>query len=163
MNIKSFAGTLVLAALLAAGAQAQVPVAAAGDHARMLASADARLAANKRLVYDFWREVFEAGHIELAPKYMTEGYVQHNPNLPTGRAAFVDFFAKNAKPQEIAPRVKAPLVSIVAEGDLVVLAFARELPDPKDSAARYTTTWFDMFRIEGGKIAEHWNPAVKRP
>lgn len=163
MNIKSFAGTFVLAALLAAGAQAQVPVAAAGDHAPMLASADARLAANKRLVYDFWREVFEAGHMELAPKYMAESYIQHNPNVPTGRAAFVEFFAKNVKPQPIEPRVKAPLVAIVADGDLVILAFAREAPDPKDAAARYTTTWFDMFRIEGGKIAEHWDPATKRP
>ena len=29
-------------------------------------------------------------------------------------------------------------------------------------AKKYTTTWFDMFRVEGGKIAEHWDPATKR-
>jgi predicted SnoaL-like aldol condensation-catalyzing enzyme len=38
----------------------------------------------------------------------------------------------------------------------------REAPDPKDPAKKYTTTWFDMFRIQGGKIAEHWDPASKR-
>jgi len=27
---------------------------------------------------------------------------------------------------------------------------------------KYTTTWFDMFRIEGGKIAEHWDAAPKQ-
>ena len=61
----------------------------------------------------------------------------------------------------IAPAVKAPLVSIVAEGDMVVLSFVRELADPKDPAKKYTTTWFDMFRIENGKVAEHWDGAQK--
>jgi Ca2+-transporting ATPase len=50
----------------------------------------------------------------------------------------------------------------VVRGDLVVLAFARENTDPKDAAKKYTTTWFDMFRIEHGKIAEHWDPAQKQ-
>ena len=141
--------------------RAQVPVTANADQAAMLAGADAKAAANKRLVYDFWREVFEGGHMELAEKYMAESYVQHNPNVPTGRAAFVDFFSRVAKPKPIEPRIKAPLIAIVADGDLVVLAFARERSDPKDATGKYTTTWFDMFRIENGKIAEHWDPATK--
>jgi predicted SnoaL-like aldol condensation-catalyzing enzyme len=82
--------------------------------------------------------------------------------VPTGRAAFVDFFAKFRKPAPIEARIKAPVVAIVAEGDYVVLSFVREQPDPKDPAKTYTTTWFDMFRLEGGKIAEHWDPAQKQ-
>ena len=80
---------LLLAALslLAGAARAQVPVAPNPDHEAMLRHADPRLAANKRFVYDFWREVFEAAHMDLAPKYMTEGYIQHNPRVPTGRQA----------------------------------------------------------------------------
>lgn len=143
-------------------AHAQVPVQANPNHEQLLASPDARLAANKRLVYDFWREVFEGGHMELADKYMAESYIQHNPNVPTGRAAFVGFFSKVAKPKPIEPRVKAPLVAITAEGDLVILSFVREGADPKDATKKYTTTWFDMFRIEGGKIAEHWDAAPKQ-
>ena len=54
------------------------------------------------------------------------------------------------------------MVAIVAEGDLVVLSFAREGVDPKDATKKYSTTWFDMFRIENGKIAEHWDPAQKQ-
>lgn len=154
---------LLAAALLAVqgAALAQLPVAANPNQDAMLASTDAKLAAHKRLVYDFWREVFEGGHMEFAEKYMAETYMQHNPNVPTGRAAFVEFFSKFAKPKPVEPRIKAPLVAIVAEGDLVVLSFAREYPDPKNPGARYTTTWFDMFRIENGKIAEHWDPATK--
>ncbi|MEP6739653.1 MAG: nuclear transport factor 2 family protein [Caldimonas sp.] len=150
------------AACLPVASQAQVAVVAAADQAQFLASPDARLAANKRLVYDFWREVFEGAHMEFADKYMAESYIQHNPNVPTGRAAFVDFFTRVRKPVPIEPRIKAPLVNIVAEGDYVVLTFAREGTDPKDASKKFSTTWFDMFRLEGGKIAEHWDPAQKQ-
>jgi predicted SnoaL-like aldol condensation-catalyzing enzyme len=154
----------VLALLLALGAfsvHAQVPVTANLDHEAMLRSADPQLAKNKRFVYDFWREVFEAAQMEHAPKYLAEGYIQHNPRVPTGRQAFIDFFNKVRKPAPIEARIKAPLVSITAEGDLVTLAFVREYPEPMDASKKYTTTWFDMFRIADGKIVEHWDPAVK--
>ena len=152
----------ICCALSFSPAHAQVAVQANLDQERLVASADPRLAANKRLVYDFWREVFEGGHMDLAEKYMAESYIQHNPTVPTGRAAFVDFFSKFAKPKPIESKIKAPLVSIVAEGDYVVLSFVREVADPADPAKKYTTTWFDMFRIENGKIAEHWDGAQKK-
>lgn len=157
MRILLWVAALVLPLL----AQAQVAVAPNPNHEAMLASPDPKLAANKKLVYDFWREVFEAGHVELAEKYMAEDYVQHNPNVPTGRAAFVKFLSALRKSGDIADRIRSPLVAIVAEGDLVVLSFAREGPDPKDPGKKFTTTWFDMFRVDGGKIAEHWDPAQK--
>ena len=53
------------------------------------------------------------------------------------------------------------VVAMTADGDLVIMAFAREYPEPQDPTKKYTTTWFDMFRIVDGKIAEHWDPAVK--
>ena len=151
------------AALAGAGAaQAQVPVQPAADQQALLASPDAGLAANKKLVYDFWREVFEGGHMEAVDRYLAEGYVQHNPNVPTGRAGIVAAFSKLAKPHDVQPRIAAPLVTIVAEGDKVILSFVRETSDPKDSAKKSTTTWFDMFRIENGRIAEHWDGDVKK-
>ena len=153
---------LLIALLFAVGAaQAQVPVTANSDHESMLRHSDPKLATNKRLVYDFWREVFEAAHMDLAPRYMAEDYVQHNPRVPTGRQAFIDFFSKVRKPAPIEPRVKAPLVAILADGDLVSLFFVRENPEPSDPSKKYTTTWFDMFRIADGKIVEHWDPAMK--
>lgn len=151
----------VVLALAMTTVHAQVPVKADPDQQAMLRSKDPGIAKNKKLVYDFWREVFEAGHMELAPKYMAEDYIQHNPNVATGRQPFIDFFSRIRKPSPIEPKIKAPLVAIVADGDLVVLSFAREYPDPKDPEKKYTTTWFDMFRIVDGKIAEHWDPATK--
>lgn len=79
-----------------------------------------------------------------------------NGPLEVTPAAFL-----SSKPKPIEPRVKAPLVAIVAEGNLVVLSFVSKHKDPKDATKIYTTTWFDMFRVEGGKIAEHWDPDTK--
>jgi predicted SnoaL-like aldol condensation-catalyzing enzyme len=117
------------------------------------------LAANKKLVFDFWREVLQAHHVERAPEYIADGYIQHNPNVPTGRAAFMDFVGP--LPREPVKATIDDLVSIVAERDLVVLAFRRELPDLENEGQTYTTTWFDMLRIDDGKIVEHWDYGTK--
>lgn len=155
--------TLALSWGLTPASQAQMAVEANPNPVLLLQSKDQQLAANKRLVSDFWREVLEAGHLELAEKYLTENYIQHNPNVPTGRAGFVGYFSAFAKARPIKPQIQAPLVSIVAEGDLVVLSFVQTIQNPKDPRKNATTTWFDMFRIENGKIAEHWDSALLDP
>ncbi|MBM6550301.1 nuclear transport factor 2 family protein [Marinomonas ostreistagni] len=152
---------LAIGALTLPMAYAQMPVTPAPDQQVLLVSESPQLETNKKLVYDFWREVFEGGHLDKADQYLTESYIQHNPNVPTGRAAFVEFFGQFSEPKPIKDEIIAPLVSIVAERDMVILSFAREHEDPNDASKTYTTTWFDMFRIEDGKIAEHWDPALK--
>ena len=119
---------LAVALLLDTPAVAQLPVEAHPRPQELLPSADPVLAANKKLVFDFWRVVLQAHQVERAPEYVAEGHV---------------------------------LVSIVAERDLVVLAFRRELPDLAREGQTYTTTWFDMFRVADGKIVEHWDYGTK--
>lgn len=142
---------------------AQAPVVPSPRQEALLVSADSKLAQNKKLVFDFWREVVDAGQVQLIEKYVADNYIQHNPNIASGRTALVEQIAKNVKQQPVKPQIKAPVVSIVAEGNLVVVSLASEMVDPKDPEKRYTTTWFDMFRIENGKIAEHWDSALKLP
>jgi len=152
---------LMVGILSFAPAHASEPVVGTGNQKALLESHDPQLAANKKLVYDFWREVFEGGHMENIDQYVHESYIQHNPNVPTGRDAFVAFFSQVTDPKPIADEILAPLVSIVAERDMVILSFAREYDEPNDPGQTYTTTWFDMFRIEDGRIIEHWDPATK--
>lgn len=153
-------------AVIAAGLQFALSIPAhadtKADQQRMLSASSPALKANKKLVYDFWREVLEGGHLDLANKYLAQGYIQHNPNVPTGREGFVSFFSKFAKPHAIAPTIEQPLINIIAEGDIVVLSFADTKPDPNNAGKTYTTTWFDMFRIQNDMIAEHWDPAQKK-
>ena len=146
-------------ALMAVPALAQLPVEAHPDQLALLPSADPALAANKKLAYDFWREIVVAHHVERADKLMTEDFRQHDPNVPTGRAAFVRLVSASP-PAPVKPTID-DLVAIVAEHDLVVLSFRRELPDLRNEGQTYTTTWFEMLRIENGKIAEHWDYGTK--
>ena len=152
---------VLLTSLLTNKTIAQLPVIPLASQNILLKSNDAKLTQNKKLVYDMWREFLEGGHLEVAEKYFAESYMQHNPNAATGRKAVVEFFSKFSKPHEIADSIKSKVVAIVAEGDLVMISFARELTDPADNSKKYTTTWFDLFRIESGKIAEHWDCAEK--
>ena len=142
--------------------QAQLPVKPLALQSELLKSDNPKYAANKKLVYDMWREFVEAGHVEVAEKYFTESYMQHNPNAPTGRKAAVESRSKWSKPQAVSDTIKRQVVAIVAEGDLVVISFVKERTDPNDKNKKYTTTHFDMFRIENGKIAEHWDSSEKK-
>jgi predicted SnoaL-like aldol condensation-catalyzing enzyme len=150
---------LVTVLALEAAAVAQLPVEVHSRPQELLQSDDAQLAANKKLVFDFWREVLQARHVDRAPQYLAEDYIQHNPNVATGRTAFMEFFGPSP-PVPIKETID-DLVRIVAEGDVVVLAFRRELPDLAREGQTYTTTWFDMFRIADGKIVEHWDYGTK--
>lgn len=137
------------------------PVVAISPQAQraLLASDDPQLAANKKLVWDMWRNFLQAGRIDDADKYLAPEYHQHNPNAETGLAGVKAYFrAQNREPTEAKDSIDR-LVSIVAERDLVVLALVREGKD-KDGNP-YTTTWFDMFRVANGKIVEHWDTATK--
>ena len=147
-------------ALFAAPAFAALPVTPAPDQAALLKSKDPKLAANKKLAYDFFRVILRARHLDDASKYMKDDYIQHNPNADTGIAGFKAFFSKLGGPQPVQDTVPG-LVAIQAEGDYVTLSFVREMDDPTNKGQKYTTTWFDMFRIENGKIAEHWDVATK--
>jgi predicted SnoaL-like aldol condensation-catalyzing enzyme len=151
--------------LLAASASlhAQTPVAAAPDAEALFTSKDAKLNANKQVAYKIIKELIECGHWERADQYLTERYIQHNPQAADGRAAVVKFFTEvlKQKPTPIPEKMKTKVVSVVAEGDLVTVAFVREMKDPKDSSKTYTTTWFDQWRFKDGKADEHWDPATK--
>jgi predicted SnoaL-like aldol condensation-catalyzing enzyme len=116
---------------------------------------------NKKLVLDFWREVLESRHVELASKYLAPGYIQHNPNVETGLDGFVKFFSRFT-PQPIQPQLKNPPVYATTEGDRVILMFEHEAKDPHDASKTYKYFSFDMFRVAGGKIQEHWDSAMKQ-
>ena len=111
--------------------------------------------ANLKLVSDWWREVLQAGHTELAEKYMAEDYLQHNPNISTGRAAFVQVFSRRAA-RDIKPALDPAPVIQFAKGPYVAFIWEREAKDPKDGSA-YKYNFFDIVRVENGKIAEHWD------
>jgi predicted SnoaL-like aldol condensation-catalyzing enzyme len=161
--MKKLVAAAVLAFALPLAALAQTPVTPAPDQQALINSGSPAEVANKRMVYNFWREVFVAGDMSKLNGYMAENYIQHNPLVANGREPFRAFFARiNPTPKPVQPTIDG-LVSMLADRDNVVLAFRRELPDPRNPGKTYTSTWFDMFRIEGGKLAEHWDYGTLPP
>ncbi len=151
----------ILLAAAVGTVHAQVAPTAAPDQAALLKSEDPKLAANKKLVFDMWRAIIQGAHTELAPQYFTEGYIQHNPNVATGRDAMVAFMKGTRPVRPIEPTIHFPVIAIMAEGDLVMVATVSYSPDPENPGKKYAGTHFDMFRIENGKIAEHWDSVPK--
>jgi predicted SnoaL-like aldol condensation-catalyzing enzyme len=139
---------------------AQAPVEPAADPESLFTSPDPQLNANKQVALHIERDLLEANHWELADKYLTERYIQHNPLVKSGRDPVVKFFEATRKPTPIPEHMKTPVVAVVAEGDLVIVVTARTLPNPRDPSKTYTTSWFDMWRIKDGKADEHWDAAT---
>jgi predicted SnoaL-like aldol condensation-catalyzing enzyme len=154
---------LSIVVVISAVVVGQTPVTPNAKPAEELAkSPNKQLETNKMLVLNLFREILEARHMELADKYLADDFIQHNPNAANGLAALKQFFSgQNAQPREIQPKVQRKVVAMVAEGDTVLIVSPRELTDPKDKAQKYTTVGFDAYRIQGGKVIEHWDAALK--
>ena len=116
-------------------------------------NADTDLAKNKSIVEGFWRDVLIARNIDAAPRYIRPDYVQHNPHEPQGLIGFQNFFREVF--QHTPQGFKLEIVKTVAEGDLVVTYnhFSGTTPEGR----QFDGNGFDMFRIQGGLIAEHWD------
>ncbi len=159
MRITSVLIGLTLA--LGGAALAQVAPVAAPDQAALLKAGDPKLAANKKLVFDMYRAIIQAGRTDLAPQYFTEGYIQHNPNVATGRDALVAYIRQTRPVRPIEPTITFPVIAFMAEGDMVMVAVVNYAPDPETPGRKYASTHFDLYRIEDGKIAEHWDHVPK--
>jgi len=171
--MRSFIFAAALAVFVIPSAQAQEPQPHAAqesdvsyqlpqlpaDHEPLLASEDPRLAANKRLVYNMYRIVLQAGLADRAGEYIAEDYIQHNPNAGQGLAGVQAYIRATRPERAIEDRLELPLIHLMAEGDYVTTAFVR--PEKDGEGRTYYSTWFDLYRIENGKIAEHWDPMLK--
>jgi len=161
MRVRSILISCGFALACSGATYAQAPPTAAPDQAALLKSSEPKLAANKKLVFDMYRAIIQAGRTDLAPQYFTEGYIQHNPNVASGRDALVAYMKRTRPVRPIDPTITFPVIAIMAEGDLVMVAVVNYAPDPENPGKKYANTHFDMFRIENGKIAEHWDHVPK--
>lgn len=80
---------------------------------------------------------------------LTEDYIQHNPSVPTGRAPIIAFL-----PALEESGISIKTHRVIAEGDLVV---THNTYDNAEAFGSPTSITFDIFRIENGKVAEHWD------
>lgn len=106
---------------------------------------------NKQTVINFFKTALDEKNPEKAVElYGGDYYIQHNPLVGNGWEGFKSFI-KYFMTQN--PDLKAKIVRIIAEDDLVVTHVHLTLSnqDTRGTAA------IDIFRLEDGKIVEHWD------
>ncbi len=104
---------------------------------------------NRAIVTDFARLFYVERDVQGAfATYVARDYIQHNPGLADGRdaavAALAPMFADRTKSFEIK--------RILVDGDMAVIHI-HVRPTPASRGASV----FDMYRLKGGKIVEHWD------
>lgn len=102
---------------------------------------------NRELVQQFYDEVFNRWDLSRLDDFMLDTYRQHNPEVKDGKAGFREFMAKF-----LAMRPYVEISKIICEDDMVVVFFKCTMGKTGSE-----NKVFDMYRIENGKLAEHWD------
>jgi predicted SnoaL-like aldol condensation-catalyzing enzyme len=121
---------------------------------------------NKRIVREFYEEVFGKRNLAAVDLFMHDDYIQHNPDAEQGKIGFVKFhegfFAA-------IPDFRATINQIVADGDLVFVYNTITGTHAGEGFLGYPPTGnrinfdaVDMFRLRGEKLCEHWDVADTR-
>jgi predicted SnoaL-like aldol condensation-catalyzing enzyme len=115
----------------------------------------ADLEANKKTVLEFYEAGLNKKDFEAAAKYFGPKYIQHNPGAPDGIEGFKTFvnFLRTKFPNSHSEIKKA-----LADGDYVIL-HVHAVREPGTLGRAIV----DIFRLEDGKIVEHWDVAQDIP
>lgn len=182
---KLLMGAGVALALSACGqtqtAQTPPPAPPPVDQAAVAAKAQlAQQQANIKVVQEFFKPDIT---MDERMNLMSPDYVQHNPafvrfaeinNIQNGRDAFTAYLGALSKLRGGGPAFGPPpgankggpqppagnmFYKVVADGDLVTVIHERYMPDPLKKGQFYPVYAFDTFRVQDGKVAEHWDGA----
>jgi predicted SnoaL-like aldol condensation-catalyzing enzyme len=115
----------------------------------------ADLEANKKTVLEFYEAGLNKKDFDAASKYFGPKYIQHNPGAPDGIEGFKTFvnFLKSKFPSS-----HSEIKKVFADGDYVIL-HVHAVREPGTLGRAIV----DIFRLEDGKIVEHWDVAQDIP
>ena len=155
----------LFAMVLSSAAFAQEPVTGVADPESLFKDSDSKLNRNKQAALHIMRELLQCGQWDRSGEWLTDKYIQHNPNAASGRAGVVQFFTQVLKVPRTANcgKLTTPVVAVMADDDYVTVLIARSYPDPRSAGKSYSTSWFDTWRFVDGKADEHWDPATINP
>ena len=104
---------------------------------------------NTEVIRAFYQEFFNDHIIESADKYVREDYIQHNPGVGQGREAL-----KQALGQKFItdPTFRLEIKMLIAEEDMVAV-YLKSVDPEGNSKARVV----DIYRLQDGMLAEHWD------
>ncbi len=108
----------------------------------------ARTAATRAVITDFARLFYLERDVRRAfETFVAPGYIQHNPGISDGRDAAIAALT----PMFSDPGFHADLKRVLADGDYGVIHLHGYRSDQRGGAV------MDLYRVDGGKIVEHWD------
>src|SRR5690606_18104468 len=115
---------------LAAGAPllAQEPVVGVDDPESLFVDDDPVLHRNKQAALHIMRELLQCNQWNRAGEWITDRYIQHNPNAESGLEGVIYFFTEvmGRQPTEDCDELTTPIVAVLAEDDYVTVVLPRE-------------------------------------
>lgn len=119
------------------------------------AAGQEQMDANKKTVWALYDAAFNKKDMALARTYMGPHYKQHNPMAKDdveGLAGFVAYLKAKS------PDFKVELLREFADGDYVIThVWGHNGPTDRGFIA------MDIFRLENGKVVEHWDSVQPIP
>ncbi|OGT79521.1 MAG: hypothetical protein A3J35_01200 [Gammaproteobacteria bacterium RIFCSPLOWO2_02_FULL_52_10] len=162
-NLKSFLALPLL--LLASPLFAQEPVVGVENPESLFADPDPALHTNKQAALHIMRELLQCNQWDRAGEWLTQRYIQHNPNAKSGLDGVVYYFTqvrKTARTDDCS-KLTTEVAAVMADDDYVTVLWPRTYDDPRNPGKTYSTSWFDTWRFVDGKADEHWDPATIAP
>jgi predicted SnoaL-like aldol condensation-catalyzing enzyme len=159
MNWKRFTSSIAIPFMALACAdrsgsiKLQTTIDSLSNQLKILDTNQTRLEDNKRLVIDFYQEVFGDKNIDAVEKYIGEPYIQHNPALQDGKVALKQALVQWFRD---APKDTIDIQHVGADDNLVYI-HTRSKMGPRGASI------IDIFRIENGMIVEHWDVIQELP
>lgn len=110
---------------------------------------------NAKLITDFVQNLMNNHNFEyVLEKYNDDSYIQHNRNLPDGIDGLVGFLQEFVKDY---PDYSYEVKHIYVDGDFVIFHSHATLKEKDRGNDRKGMNIIDTWRIENGKIVEHWD------
>ena len=109
---------------------------------------------NKELVTTAYQRIFGDQDATAVDEYISKDFIQHNPTTPDGPEGVKQVLQMLAS--QGVPKQKIEFKHVMAEGDTVMLHSRYEMAG---------TEWrfLDIYRVENGKLAEHWDAIMQMP
>ncbi|MEO1041063.1 MAG: nuclear transport factor 2 family protein [Pseudomonadota bacterium] len=104
---------------------------------------------NRAIVETAYQSLFFDFDVESTAELLTEDYIQHNPLVPTGLQPILSVLPA-LKDSGLKPTVHR----VISDGDLVAMHITY---DGAEFFGTPTLAAFDIFRVENGLVAEHWD------
>lgn len=104
---------------------------------------------NRRLVENFLYDVMQGNHLEKTPDYFNgDTYIQHNTGIADGVSGLNEALAALA--EQGIQMVYDEVHMVLAQGNYVLAV-------SEGTFGGTPTAYYDLWRVENGKIAEHWD------